>query len=164
MRRHVRFSTDPELDEFLTEFQQETPRAAPGSARAFLDDKVKHLLLASTVDESKYCAALIDGFEAPLGTFSARIKGAFAIGLITEEERFDLDQIRDIWQRVRTQAPRPHIRGRIYPRQVQVTEMRWRGDEPSQGVPEVLSVERSGAFRLWYCPSCHLFESSNCQC
>jgi len=34
--------------------------------------------------------------NAPLGTFSARIKTARALGLITEDERHDLDILRDL--------------------------------------------------------------------
>jgi DNA-binding MltR family transcriptional regulator len=96
MRKHIHVSTDPEFNSFLTEFQEETSRAAAVLARAYLDEKVKQLLLASAVDGTKKCTSLVDGFESPLGSFAARIKAAFSFGLITEEERFDLDQIRDI--------------------------------------------------------------------
>lgn len=40
--------------------------------------------------------ALIDGFNAPLGTFSARIKTAYALGLITQEQFEDLERLRKI--------------------------------------------------------------------
>ena len=40
--------------------------------------------------------ALISGFNAPLGTLSARIKAAFALGLITERQQENLDRLRRI--------------------------------------------------------------------
>lgn len=39
---------------------------------------------------------LLSGFNAPIGTFSARIKTAFALGLITEAQHSDLDRLRKV--------------------------------------------------------------------
>ncbi|OOG87040.1 hypothetical protein B0E41_04845 [Hydrogenophaga sp. A37] len=39
---------------------------------------------------------LIDGFNAPLGTFSSRIKAAYAMGLITKDQFIDLERLRKI--------------------------------------------------------------------
>lgn len=39
---------------------------------------------------------LLEGFNAPLGTFSARIKAAFALGLITDRQQENLDRLRRI--------------------------------------------------------------------
>jgi DNA-binding MltR family transcriptional regulator len=39
---------------------------------------------------------LLEGFNAPLGTFSARIKMAYSVGLITKRQHADLDQLRRI--------------------------------------------------------------------
>jgi DNA-binding MltR family transcriptional regulator len=39
---------------------------------------------------------LLEGFNAPLGTFSARIKMAYSLGLITKHQHADLDQLRRI--------------------------------------------------------------------
>lgn len=39
---------------------------------------------------------LLNGFNAPLGTFSARIKMAYSLGLITRPQREDLDRLRRI--------------------------------------------------------------------
>jgi len=41
-------------------------------------------------------AALVDGFNAPLGTFSSRIKAAYSFGLVTKEQFDDLEQLRKI--------------------------------------------------------------------
>ncbi|MCC7596730.1 transcriptional regulator [Janthinobacterium sp. FW305-129] len=39
---------------------------------------------------------LVEGFNAPLGTFSSRIKAAYSIGLITKEQFQDLEILRKI--------------------------------------------------------------------
>jgi len=40
--------------------------------------------------------ALVEDFSGPLGTFSARIKASFALGLITQDQCADLDYLRKI--------------------------------------------------------------------
>ncbi|MNH48812.1 mannitol repressor protein [compost metagenome] len=40
--------------------------------------------------------ALLKGFNAPLGTFSARIKAAFALGLLTKRQQENLERLRRI--------------------------------------------------------------------
>jgi DNA-binding MltR family transcriptional regulator len=40
--------------------------------------------------------ALLKGFNAPLGTFSARIKAAFALGLLTSRQQGNLERLRQI--------------------------------------------------------------------
>ncbi|NGX93737.1 MAG: transcriptional regulator [Candidatus Afipia apatlaquensis] len=56
---------------------------------------------------------LLNGFNAPLGTFSARIKMAYSLGLITRPQREDLDRLRRIrnefahtWEPVTFTAPK----------------------------------------------------------
>ncbi|MBR1267227.1 hypothetical protein JQ629_06870 [Bradyrhizobium sp. AUGA SZCCT0222] len=39
---------------------------------------------------------LLEGFNAPLGTFSARIMMAYSLGLVTKRQRADLDRLRRI--------------------------------------------------------------------
>jgi mannitol operon repressor len=41
--------------------------------------------------EGKSASKLIDGFNAPLGTFSARIEAAFAMGILDETEYRELN-------------------------------------------------------------------------
>ncbi|MGF6097190.1 MltR family transcriptional regulator [Pseudomonas sp. 18175] len=41
-------------------------------------------------------AQLVDGFNAPLGNFSSRIKATYSLGLITKEQFGDLEQLRKI--------------------------------------------------------------------
>jgi len=46
--------------------------------------------------EGKAGRELLDGGNAPLGTFSSRIKACFALGLTTSDEHHDLDAIRKV--------------------------------------------------------------------
>lgn len=66
---------------------------------------------------------LVDGFNAPLGTFSSRIKAAYSLGLITKEQFSDLEQLRKIrnyfahnWQPISLSDQRVsgHIRSMNY--------------------------------------------------
>ena len=52
-------------------------------------------MLAFLVDH-KETSRLLDGFNAPLGTFSSRILGAFALGLLSELEYRECENIRKI--------------------------------------------------------------------
>jgi DNA-binding MltR family transcriptional regulator len=56
---------------------------------------------------SEAAKQLLEGFNAPLGTFSARIKASLALGLITKEQYADLEHLRKIrnefahhWRRI----------------------------------------------------------------
>ena len=65
------------------------------SISAFAEDTLGSLLKAFMFP----CSAttqLLDGFNAPFGTFSARIKGAYSLGLITEVQFNDLELLRKI--------------------------------------------------------------------
>jgi hypothetical protein len=87
-----------EFHAFLTEFQGESDRAAAVLVAAYLDDLLRQLLLATFVDDTAPAAKLVEP-ERPLGSFAARIGAAYAFGLISDSERFDLDQVRDIRNR-----------------------------------------------------------------
>lgn len=96
VRDHLEFpAEDVTFNEFLTEFQRETNRAAAVLAAAFADELLKALLAASFVDESKGARAVLarDGAAA---TFSARIALSYAIGLISADEADDLNRLRRI--------------------------------------------------------------------
>lgn len=62
---------------------------------AFAEEALGELLKAFMMP-SEATAQLIEGFNAPLGTFSSRIKAAYAIGLITKEQFLDLERLRKI--------------------------------------------------------------------
>ena len=80
---------------FLNEFQAETDRGAAMVGAALLDQKLADTLRSFFV-AGKSAAALLDGGSAPLGTFSARIKAAHALGLIVDFEMTECNLIRKI--------------------------------------------------------------------
>lgn len=60
---------------------------------AHLDDRLKDLLTAFFVDSPKAVQDLLEN-DGPVATFSARTRLAFCLGLLTDDERADLDLIR----------------------------------------------------------------------
>lgn len=65
------------------------------SLAAFSEDALGKMLLTFMLD-NKASKELIEGFNAPLGTFSSRIKACFSLGLITEGQYKDLELLRKI--------------------------------------------------------------------
>lgn len=84
-----------DLADFLKEFNDESDRGAVLTAGSYLDERLGEIISAFLI-ESRDAAELIDGFNAPLGTFSSRIKAAFAMGLIQKNEYEELNTIRKI--------------------------------------------------------------------
>ena len=80
---------------FLKEFQTETDRGAALVGAALIDQKLSDTLRAFIV-KSKVAKELLDGGTAPLGTFSARIKAVFAMGLIDDHEFAECNLIRKV--------------------------------------------------------------------
>lgn len=80
---------------FLDVHNSESPRGAVLVACSFLEEQLRGIVDAFWVDTSDK-AMLLEGFNAPLGTFSARIKAAHCLGLISDMERDDLDTLRKI--------------------------------------------------------------------
>jgi len=78
---------------FFEELQSESPRAAVIIASAFLDAQLRMLISKSLIDDSKIVDELM---ESDLATFSARIKVAYCLGLISESLFHDLNIIRKI--------------------------------------------------------------------
>ena len=75
--------------------REEDERGLVLSVAAFSEELLGQLLLAYLRDQ-KSSAALVDGFNAPLGTFSARIKACHAIGIISDCQKHDLEVVRRI--------------------------------------------------------------------
>lgn len=65
------------------------------SLAAFAEDALGDLIAAFLIPGNQ-SDSLLKGFNAPLGTFSARIKTAFAVGLINGNQHDDLDRLRKI--------------------------------------------------------------------
>ncbi|MGE0765692.1 MAG: transcriptional regulator [Hyphomicrobiaceae bacterium] len=53
-------------------------------------------VLAAVMQDVPAATGLLDGANAPLGTFSARIAACYALALISESEHHDLNQLRRI--------------------------------------------------------------------
>jgi hypothetical protein len=83
-----------DLKDFFAAFRKESDRACAVLGRALLEDHVRRLLAAALVAETN----LRDLFEgqAPLATFSSRIRLAEALGLLAQDEAADLNIVRDI--------------------------------------------------------------------
>jgi mannitol operon repressor len=80
---------------FLEDFNKETERGAALAAAAFLDELLQRTLAAFLLS-TETAFDLLEGFNAPLGTLSARIAAAHAMGLISEIERRECDLVRKI--------------------------------------------------------------------
>lgn len=80
---------------FLKEFQGETDRGAALVGAALLDQQLLELLTSHFLKQ-KPTKELLEGGTAPLGTFSARIKVAYCLGLVTDLEHKELQLIRKV--------------------------------------------------------------------
>jgi DNA-binding MltR family transcriptional regulator len=62
---------------------------------AFAEDSLAELLTAYMLDNPA-TKKLVGGFDAPLGTLSARIRACYALGLITKGQYHDLEHLRSV--------------------------------------------------------------------
>lgn len=81
--------------EFRTTLSNESDRGAALMSAAFLDEKLKRVLLATFVDDGRSARSALE-FNGPLGTFSSRIELAYLVGLVPANVRADLHLIRKI--------------------------------------------------------------------
>jgi hypothetical protein len=93
--KNMRDEDIADFSRFASEFQGETDRGAALVGAALIDLRLSDTLRAFMVSASA-AADLLDGGTAALGPFSARIKAAFALGLIDDHERGECDLIRKI--------------------------------------------------------------------
>ncbi len=90
--------THPHLAEFLPfldTLNAESPRGGVLVAASFLDNLL-HEVIHAFLLEGKSRDQLLSGFNAPIGTMSAKIALAAALGLISERERRECDLLRKI--------------------------------------------------------------------
>ncbi|HBN9846899.1 TPA: transcriptional regulator [Pseudomonas aeruginosa] len=90
--------TEPEIKElsdFLDEFNKESDRGAVLNAAALLDEWLLNILKGFLADTNS-SKDLLSGFNAPLGSFSARAAAAHALGLIQDNEFQEITIIRKI--------------------------------------------------------------------
>lgn len=88
----------PNLEDFLPyldELNKESPRGKVLISTGYLEQMLKDILV-SFLMEDKVVDDLFEGGNAPLGTFSARAKLSYTLGLISEAEFHDIDLIRRI--------------------------------------------------------------------
>ena len=83
------------LSEFLKEFQSETDRGAALVGAALIDDRLERLLRSHFID-GKEANDLLGTGSAPIGSFAARTKAAYCLGLITELEFKECNIIRRV--------------------------------------------------------------------
>lgn len=97
-KRRPLTETNPHLKDFvpfLDDLNKETARGAVLVAAAYLERQLGEIV-ASFVVEGRPAKDLLEGFNAPLGTFAARAAAAEAMGLISADEFGDLQRIRKI--------------------------------------------------------------------
>lgn len=101
-----------ELGEFLNSFNKESDRGAVLLATSILDEWLLDIIQSYLIND-KVSNELLLGFGAPLGTFSARIKAAFSLGLIEKNEFEEINIIRKIrnefghsWKGVSFESPK----------------------------------------------------------
>ena len=88
----------PHLEQFwpyLEMLSKESDRGAVLISTGFLEQQLKDILLAFMLSNSQ-AADLVEGHNAPLGTFSARITACYVLSLISENEHHDLNLVRRI--------------------------------------------------------------------
>lgn len=79
----------------LGELKEESERGTVLVSATVLDEQLAECIVARLVDH-KDVVKLVNGFNAPLGTFAARTAAAFGLGCISEKEYRDIDTIRQI--------------------------------------------------------------------
>jgi mannitol operon repressor len=84
-----------ELGAFAEEFYKESDRGAVLVAASRLDEVLKSILAAYLKDDPS-SNQLLEGFNAPLSTFSSRASLAYSLGLIEEIEFKEISLIRKI--------------------------------------------------------------------
>ena len=83
------------LNRFQALVRKQDDRGLVLSLAAFAEDTLGILLLTYLKD-GKQSKELVEGFNAPLGTLSTRIKAAYSIGLLLREQYEDLEVCRKV--------------------------------------------------------------------
>ncbi|MDN7899788.1 MltR family transcriptional regulator [Burkholderia cepacia] len=89
-----RYSLD-KLNRFMDTIQEQDDQAMVLSLATFLEDTLGRLLLAY-FRSCKATKDLVEGFNAPLGTFGSRIKSVYAFGLVTDDQFKDMEILRKV--------------------------------------------------------------------
>ncbi|WP_426434058.1 transcriptional regulator [Bradyrhizobium genosp. P] len=95
------WENDPHFKGFLAALQElnkETDRGVALVATSFLDKLLMDTLAAFLIENAS-AKALLSGFNAPFGSFSTRIAGCLAMGLITDHEAQQCETLRKVRNR-----------------------------------------------------------------
>jgi hypothetical protein len=84
-----------EFSKFLAELNKESDRGAVLISAAMVDDLLSKCLTSFLI-EHEDVESLLEGFNAPLGTLSARMLAAFALGLLSEGEYRECQILRKV--------------------------------------------------------------------
>ncbi|SHJ24767.1 Mannitol repressor [Mesonia phycicola] len=103
---------EPDLEPFLyntarvrEQLINESDRGCVILAVSFLETILTDLLKGKLIGSKKHFKNLFD-FSGPLGTFSSKIKMSYSIGLISESEKTDLENIRSL-RNIFAHSPNP---------------------------------------------------------
>ncbi|BCM25101.1 hypothetical protein [Methyloradius palustris] len=99
----------PDFDAVMrlqAELKSESPRGVVLIATAMLEEALIELLLAFLIPNPSSSDTLFDGPNSPFGSFSAKIDGAYRLGLISDKFCRDLHIIRRIRNDVAHQPQR----------------------------------------------------------
>lgn len=106
------------LNSLFESLHEHDDRSMVLTIAAFAEDTLELLLLAH-MREEKQAKELVNGFNAPLGTFSSRVKAAFVLGLMCKDHYETLEIFRRIrnefahnWEGI--SLDREDIRSRIH--------------------------------------------------
>jgi hypothetical protein len=83
------------LSRFLSIFNKETDRGAALTGAAYLEERLGDILKGYLI-KCQASEDLLDGFNAPLGTFSSKVAAAAALGLIEPTEFEEIQIVRRI--------------------------------------------------------------------
>ena len=83
------------LNRFMSEIRKQDDQAMVLSLATFLEDTLGRLLLAY-FRSCKATKELVEGFNAPLGTFGSRIKAVYAFGMVTDDQFKDMEILRKV--------------------------------------------------------------------
>ncbi|OHV08703.1 hypothetical protein [Kushneria phosphatilytica] len=87
-----------ELNSLFESLYEHDDRGLVLTIAAFAEDTLELLLLAY-LREPKQAKELVNGFNAPLGTFSARVKAAYVLGLVQKDGYKTLEILRKVRNR-----------------------------------------------------------------
>jgi len=95
VRDYLDFGDEKDFNQFLSEFQNESDRAAAVLAVSYLDIVLENLLRKNFVENFTGTNELFQGM-GPLNSFSSKIMVTGAFGLISKDDASDLNKIRHI--------------------------------------------------------------------